>query len=571
MEHFLVIMRKISTYYKVLLSLLFLLGILVLVAFFAYYLNTKKAEVFVESNVRQLEYSVRQVLALNEVSVRQAVTDYTYWDDMVMAIAKKDTNWANENIAPMLITFHLEAAWAFDTLGVCVLSEASPSYNWLGQVSIPSNVIDSVRKHKFYNTIIKTQAGYLELIGSTVHITNDPNRVLRSHGYYIVGRFLGEPFRNNLSRILVARVELTNEIIPSGLIRNDESVGVMIPYTVANDSLPLSLYVQKKVPFLRQYNIFSRELLWLLLGAAIAVLIVVWLTFSRWVTQPLGMIRRMLVTNNANADEKLKPYGYEFQEIGRLIKESVEQKKQLELLRRKAEESDRLKSSFLANMSHEIRTPLNGILGFSELISKRFHGDESAATYMRVIKGCSDDLLQIINDLLDISKLEADQMTLHVEKVKCNDLLGEIQTQYQANNLNKNNLELFFELPSDNILVVADRLRLKQIIVNLLNNALKFTEEGKVEVGCYAEEVGFAVFYVKDSGIGIPESQQELIFERFRQSDSNFTISRQYGGVGLGLSICKGLVDKMGGEISLCSVLGGGSTFFVRIPLAPTQ
>jgi len=345
----------------------------------------------------------------------------------------------------------------------------------------------------------------------------------------------------------------------------------MIPYTVANDSLPLNLYVQKKIPFLRQYTIFSRELLWLLLGAAIAILLVVWLTFSHWVTQPLRVIRRMLATNNVNADEKLKPYGYEFQEIGRLIKESVEQKKQLELLRLKAEESDRLKSSFLANMSHEIRTPLNGILGFSELISKRFHEDEAISTYARVIKGCSDDLLQIINDLLDISKLEADQMMLNVEAVKCHDLLGEIQTQYRANNLNKNNLELFFELSGDDILIVADKLRLKQIIVNLLNNALKFTEAGKVEIGCYVEEGGFAVFYVKDTGIGIPESQQELIFERFRQSDSNFTISRQYGGVGLGLSICKGLIDKMGGEISLCSVLGGGSTFFVRIPLAPSQ
>ena len=564
-------MRKTSTYYKVLLSLLLLLGILVIVAFFAYYLNTKKAEVFVESNVRQLENSVRQVLELNEEGARQAVIDYTYWDEMVRAIAMKDTLWAKSNIAPMLTTFHLESAWAFDTLGVCALSAASPSYKWLEQVTIPANVIDSVRKNKFYNTIIKTQAGYLELIGSTVHTTNDPNRLLRPQGYYIVGRFLGVPFRNNLSRILVAQVDLTNENIPSGLIRSDESIAVMIPLTVANDSLPLNLYVQKKVPFLRQYTIFSRELLWLLLCAGVSLLVGVWFAIMRWVTQPLTLVQKLLATNDVTADKKLEKFGNEFQEIGRLIKQSVEQKKQLELLRRKAEESDRLKSSFLANMSHEIRTPLNGILGFSELISKRFHEDETAANYMRVIKGCSEDLLQIINDLLDISKLEADQMTLHVDKVKCNDLLGDIQIQYQANNLNKNNLELFFEMSGDDLFIVADRLRLKQIIINLLNNALKFTEAGKIEIGCYAEEVGFAVFYVKDSGIGIPESQQELIFERFRQSDSNFTISRQYGGVGLGLSICKGLVDKMGGKISLCSVMGEGSTFFVRIPLAPSQ
>ena len=561
-------MRNISTRHKALLSLLFLLVILLLVAFFTYHLNSKKTEVFVESNVRQLEHSVHQVLTLNAMGVKQGVTDYTYWDDMVTAIESKDSIWYKENIDEMIVTYHLESAWVFDNHGNGVYSAAMPTFSWLTQVTIPKIVFDSLSVKRFYNTIIKTNSGYIELVGATVHHSNDPQRLSSPLGFYIVGRFMGKPFISNLSKILGSRVVLTNDKQPTGLVRRDEAIAVMIPLAIVGETTPLYLYVEKNVPFLKQYAQFSSELLWLLMGAAITIMLGAWFTFSSWVTQPLNMVSKFLATNDSKAGEKLSGFGYEFQEIGGLIKQSVEQKTQLEFLRRKAEESDKLKSSFLANMSHEIRTPLNGILGFSELICRRMTTDETSANYTKVIKGCSDDLLQIINDLLDISKLEADQMTMLMEKVSCTELLGELQIQYKHSaSINKEGVELIFESSGCSAMVNADRHRLKQVLVNLLNNALKFTEAGKIEVGCYIEEVGFAVFYVKDSGIGIPESQQGLIFERFRQSDSNFTISRQYGGVGLGLSICKGLVDKMRGEISLCSVLGKGSTFFVRIPL----
>lgn len=564
-------MRNISTYHKALFSLLFLIGILVLVAFFANYLNRKKTEVFVESNVRQLENSVTQVLALNDVGVKQGVADYTYWDEMVKAIEKPSIAWTKENIDPMIITFHLESAWAFDTLGKCVMSSAIPTYKWLKNVVIPKSVIDSLLKNRFFTTTIKTQGGYLELIGATVHYTSDPKRLLRPHGFYIVGRFLGKPFLNNLSKILAARVVLTTEPLPAGLIRSDETIAVMIPFTVVEEHAPLYLYVEKKIPFLRQFTIFSQEMIWLLLGASLIILVGVWFTFSKWVTQPLNLVRRLLATNDLTAVEKLKRYGNEFQEIGELIKQSVEHKQQLEFLKQKAEESDQLKSSFLANMSHEIRTPLNGILGFSELLCEQTTEKEYSKNCVSIIKGCSDDLLQIINDLFDISKLEANQMTIHPEIINGLELLAELEQQYKFSSLNKNGLELVINATGPSINIRTDRIRLKQVLINLLNNGLKFTQAGTVEAGCYVERAGFAVFFVKDTGIGIPETHQELIFERFRQFDSNFTVSRDYGGVGLGLSICKGLVDKMGGNISVNSVLGEGSTFFVRIPLASRE
>ena len=562
-------MRRISTHHIALYSLLFLIVILLLAAFFTYNLNSKKTRLFVESTERQLEHSVHQVLALDAQGIKQGVNDYTYWDDFVTGIARKDTAWARENINEMIKTFRVEAAWVFDSSGREVYSAAVPSFLWLREVRIPSSFLDSLNAKKSHEAIIGTQDGYVTLIGATVHPSNDPLRKSNPQGFYIIGRYLGTPFLNNLSRILASKVELTTDVKPAGMIRNNEAIAIMVPMETVDRTSPLYLYVEKKIPFLKQYTQFSVELLLLLFCAAVVILFGAWLTFSRWVSRPLKLVGELLATNDINADEKLSGFGYEFQDIGALIRCSVEQKKQLGFLRKKAEESDRLKSSFLANMSHEIRTPLNGILGFSELMYRRAINDEPSANYMRVIKKCSDDLLQIINDLLDISKLEADQMTMHFENISCKELLGELQLQYnQGNSYIRENLELVFKTDDCSSTVLADRLRLKQILTNLLNNAIKFTEKGSIEIGCMPEEDGFLVFYVKDSGIGIPESQQELIFERFRQSESNFTISRQYGGVGLGLSISKGLVDKMGGAISLRSVAGTGTTFFVRIPLA---
>ena len=231
----------------------------------------------------------------------------------------------------------------------------------------------------------------------------------------------------------------------------------------------------------------------------------------------------------------------------------------MEIAKEKAEEADRLKSAFLANMSHEIRSPLNGIIGFSDLLSES-KTQENTQRFAKYISSRSQDLLRIINDILDFSRIEAQQLEIIRQNVLIHSLFEEMEAMYLVTNGSTQKL-LFIK--SDDIEIVTDLLRLKQIFINLIDNALKFTSEGNIEIG-YLVNGSSVQFYVKDSGIGIPNDKIEIIFDRFRQI--NETITSRQGGNGLGLAICKGLIDLMNGKIWVISEEGKGSTFYFTIP-----
>ncbi len=233
----------------------------------------------------------------------------------------------------------------------------------------------------------------------------------------------------------------------------------------------------------------------------------------------------------------------------------------------KAEESDRLKTAFLQNMSHEIRTPMNGIIGFAYMLQQDALSDQKRDQYTKIIIESSNKLLSIVNDILEISKIEAGQVDLKIEPVSVYKILSELYTFYQHQVI-ENTLDLELIVPSDDMTIMTDRTKLYQILNNLLNNAFKFTENGKISFG-YEFENEFLKFFVKDTGIGIPENLQTVIFERFRQVEIDST--RRYGGTGLGLSISKKMVEIFGGTIELLSKENEGSTFFFTIPANLTQ
>ncbi len=227
----------------------------------------------------------------------------------------------------------------------------------------------------------------------------------------------------------------------------------------------------------------------------------------------------------------------------------------------KAEESDFLKSSFLANMSHEIRTPMNAILGFSQLLEASDLEEEEKKEYIHFIHKRGHDLLNIINDILDISKIEANQLTIHKSQDDINLLLVEILEIFKSKDEFEVRKPVELKIGKQligNSFVQTDFSRVKQILLNLVGNAQKFTNEGSVEFGCSVENSKL-LFYVKDTGIGIPPEKNEIVFERFRQLEEN-AIIRKYGGTGLGLSICKGLIDLLGGDIWFESELNKGTT-----------
>lgn len=254
-------------------------------------------------------------------------------------------------------------------------------------------------------------------------------------------------------------------------------------------------------------------------------------------------------------------------EIWVIVKDIVDQKKaEKDILNamHRAEQSERLKSAFLANISHEIRTPMNSIIGFAELLGNDDLPDERRKWYSRIIAENAEMLLVIVNNVLDISRLETGQLKVFRHETDLNKVISDIydlftiQAQDKGIELNIENL-----LPKELAIVYTDESKLKQILINLTGNAIKFTHEGKVSISCCVEN-GDVCFDIADTGIGIAPKEQKTIFERFRQVDDSTT--RKYGGTGLGLTISLGLTELLGGSLKLDSEPGKGSVFHIRIP-----
>ncbi|GAB3334850.1 hypothetical protein GCM10027429_16640 [Marivirga atlantica] len=236
---------------------------------------------------------------------------------------------------------------------------------------------------------------------------------------------------------------------------------------------------------------------------------------------------------------------------------------------KKAQESNELKSAFLSNMSHEIRTPLNAILGFSSLLRNKNLSESSQDDYLRNIKQSGERLLRLISDIIDTSKIESNQISIIKENCNLNILIDDVIQQCSLSQRNsKAEIKSIKGLADEESHIITDCHRLTQILINLLTNALKFTKEGAITIA-YEQKEDTLQFYVRDTGIGIPADQQENIFKRFSQTDQSGRNVKE--GSGLGLSIVKGLLKLMEGEIWVESELGKGSCFYFSIPHNPTD
>jgi signal transduction histidine kinase len=261
----------------------------------------------------------------------------------------------------------------------------------------------------------------------------------------------------------------------------------------------------------------------------------------------------------------------------KLLENEIEQRKQTETYLRetkqklleakiKAEESDKLKTAFLANMSHEIRTPLTSIVGFAGLLSEKELPPSKKEEFAGYIYKSSEGLINLINDILDVAKIEAGQLAINKEPVDVNEVMKELYATFQAKleKVNKSHIAVRLSLPQGHVkLLTTDESRLKQVIINLLGNAAKFTLQGSIEFGYEIKDKNFR-FFVSDTGIGIPEDKYNLIFDRFQKLQNNKVSNTS--GTGLGLSIVKKIIELLDGHIWVDSRVNQGTTFTFTLP-----
>lgn len=236
----------------------------------------------------------------------------------------------------------------------------------------------------------------------------------------------------------------------------------------------------------------------------------------------------------------------------------------LDIERQNSISADKLKSAFIANMSHEIRTPLNAIVGFSGLMAQAA-GEEEKKMYMDIISENNERLLRLINDIFDLSQIEAGVLNFQYSEFDVNDLLRELEGIFKMKLADNPLVSLICESHIQPVMMYSERQRIIQVLTNLLHNAVKFTKSGEIRLGYRMEEADEVYFYVSDTGIGIPEEEQEKIFSRFIKLD------REVQGTGLGLTLSQVIVRNLGGRVGLESEIDKGSTFWFVLPLIMDQ
>ena len=544
------------------LWLIFSSSIFFILLYFALFYYTKKAEKQVyTTSVEQFNNEVNQLMYLINKPEQVYINNDTNWDEFVSFIRKRDLIWYNNIIAQEIDIFKASQMVVYDENNRLVIQTKTPKIK--SEEFIPKEAMDKLDKLGLSIFYMKIPEGYVEVFGASVHPSFDllKNKT-KSSGYFFVIRLMDQSYLSNIEGKANSKVFLTKTLNVNSKKENKIS----------------SFYSLKdfngkriaRMQFERNFEVYFKNainILYVIIVFFIINLIVNLIYTRKLVYYPLDLVRRALESGNRKAIKELKKTTGEFSYIGNLFEENSNQKIELVKAKIKAEEGDRLKSSFLANLSHEIRTPMNAINGFTELLLNTDISESEKLEYLNVIEKSGKNLVGIIDDLIEMSKIDSNQLTPNLTVVNLDSCINEL---YETVKITIKNKDIDFKLiqpkAPTKFNIITDDIKLKQVIINLLTNALKFTERGSVTFGFEIDEKNELInFTVKDTGLGIDEDNHKNIFDRFKRVDSDISI--KVGGLGLGLAISKAYVDLLGGTITLESKVGEGSTFYFSIPL----
>lgn len=553
---------KLTTYFKLVVLIIGISSLFILL-FSSLYLYTEQQEndVF-KANSNQYKTEINRLFDFNSKTQIVTINDLTYWDSLVEFTKNKNIIWFNEYVANEFPTYEVDyiAVYGLDKKYITSIANSNCS----SKDFIPEEAMRKLYKTKFIRFYMKIPEGIVEVFGGTIHASNDPKKTkTKPSGYMFMVRLLDKTYFKNLEDICSSKIIFYDDFDTEKI--GNKKVTSLIDLKDSENRVVARLLFSRP-----SYLNFERtkELLLIIVVTTMIGLIAAIYYSRKWVYRPLRLVTNILESDREISIKLLKKEPGEFGHIGNLFEDHRKNRFQLEKSKERAEESDKLKSTFLANLSHEIRTPMNAIIGFSDLLLNESLSEDLKRKYLKIISSSGKSLVSIIEDLIEMSKIDAKLITPNYKGLDIEKCINELYNTLKVTIPEDKSID-FYILKTNDVLendVLTDEVKLKQIIVNLLTNAIKFTDSGYVAFGySIIKDKQLLEFRVEDTGIGISKKDLKVVFDRFRRVDDDYSIS--LSGLGLGLSISKAYVEMLGGKINVESVYGGGSIFKFTIPL----
>jgi signal transduction histidine kinase/sensor domain CHASE-containing protein len=592
---------------RVALLLLSLIAALAVALLLLWHVHRRSVALFVHNKERECSVLLDDVVDVTGASLDRFARDYTLWDEMIRCVETGDRAWAEENFVPALDTFDADAVWLLRTDYSLVYSANRLDEDALDELPVPPSALPGLfARTAFRQFSVSTPRGPLEIRTAPVQPTGDAARATPARGYLLAGRLWPGPRIDEIAGLVRGAADLVPApatASPASAV--DEAEGtVRLARTLSawDGKAVAELRVRIASPIVGEVGLYSNLALLIELGFALLVLAASYVFLTRWVTRPLSLIRRSLRDDDPGVLRDLQSQAHELGLVAQLVAASAEQKKALgrevaartaaerelqqakdaledrvrertaevvkakealesEVARRKRAQAelseaheglkkvDRMKTEFMSMMSHELRTPLAAIGGFVDLIDQEVFGPVSKEQRegLERIRTQTEHLEGLIQSILDFSRIEFGQnLELQREPVSLARLIARTAGSV-GESFRKKEIDLRLNVPDDLPAIVGDEAKLRRVLANLLDNALKFTPRGgsvAVDAAARDDEI---VVSVTDTGIGIPTDLLEKVFEKFFQVDASAT--RQYGGIGMGLTIAREIAGAHGGRI----------------------
>ena len=553
---------KLTTYFKLVLLIIGICSLFIFLFLSLYLYTIKQEDQVFKANTGQYQTEVNRLFDFNSKTQIVTINDLSYWDALVNFTKSRDSIWFNRHVVNEFPTYELDYIGVYDSNKKFIINTATPHFK--SKDFIPIQAMDYLYKTKSSRFYRSVPEGVVEVFGSTIHPSSDPKKNQTTpSGYLFMARLLDKKYLKNLEAICSSKIQLLSKV-------DTDTIGNKNVTSIVKLSDMDGLVVAKLLFQRESYLNFekTRELLLIIVVVTLFSLVSAIHYSRKWVYKPLRLVTTILETDREISISLLKKEPGEFGYIGNLFEDNRKNRFQLERSKIKAEESDKLKSTFLANLSHEIRTPMNAIIGFSDLLLDDNLSAESRKKYLRIIKSSGKNLVSIIEDLIEMSKIDAKQIAPNYKGLNVENFINELYSTLKVIIPEDKKVD-FYLIKSEEQLsndVLTDEIKLKQVMVNLLTNAIKFTDNGHISFGytinLKRKEIAFRV---EDTGIGISKKDLKVVFDRFRRVEDDYSIS--ISGLGLGLSISKAYVEMLGGKIAVKSFFGKGSVFNFTIPL----